>query len=153
MCKSSWLGEIIFETLLGFPAGERTTLILSSTKLTGPRMHGCDSSFLDLLRPTGVATHAWLPPQTFSSWLIRYCWQAAAFDSAPVICNAAEALNGPTRLECITVRKEGALGLHHACRVLMTQPQHCRACADVPQSVESQSAPACWQKLTEWQLV
>lgn len=153
MFKSSWLFKIIFETLLGLPAEERTALILSLTELTSPRMPGCDSSFLDLLRLTGVATHARLPPQTFSSWLIRYCWLTAAFDSAPVICNAAEALNGPTRLECITVRKEGALGLHRACRVLMTQPQHCSACADVPQSVESQSAPACCQKLTEWQLV
>lgn len=37
------------------------------------------------------------------------------FDSAPVICNVAKALNGLTRLECITVRKQGALGLLHAC--------------------------------------
>lgn len=43
------------------------------------------------------------------------------FDSTRVICNVAKALNGLTRLECITVRKQGALGLHRARGVLMTQ--------------------------------
>lgn len=60
------------------------------------------------------------------------CWQSplSMFDSSPVICNVAKALNGLTRLECITVRKQGALGQQCACWVLMTQtvPHQDRAC-------------------------
>lgn len=81
------------------------------------RMHGC--------------------PKDFQLLIDLRCWQTAVFDSTPVICNVVEALNGLTRLECITVRKQGALGLSCARWVLMTQtvPHQCRACADDPPTV------------------
>lgn len=79
-------------------------------------------------------------PQTFWLMIDPRCWQTVAFDSAPVICDVAEALNGLTGLECIAVRKQGAWGLHLAFWMLMTPPHQCNACVGMP---ISQSR---WQK-------
>lgn len=79
----------------------------------------------DLLDIAATGFKTRLPRRLFSWWLIRDVDRQRRLIPLLLELNVAEALNGLTGLECITVRKQGARRLHLACWVLMTPPHWC----------------------------
>lgn len=82
---------------------------------------------LDLLDITATGFKTRLPRRLFNRWLIWDVDRQRRLILLLLELNVAEALNGLTGLECITVRKQGARWLHLARWVLMTPPHRCNA--------------------------